>query len=419
MHGKRNRFLKANQQINLIMKRRLTLFWLALLLSWPGLTWAQHTITGCESVEGEQAFFFDTLRVTADGHFLNSGTVHYTSVSVIVNDGGFSETGEDCMAVYYDPCDAMGAEQGDNVFDTSLVKTDIYANAPIRMYNVEQFRDIHLQGEWQILGEWDSPGDKGSIITDRTQTDDFVHFVGDVKIPIPSPGFFPTAGIDGYAGWTSYEAEEGFPSLELLLSDDGVRGGIYLASAAPVDCGVSMFKAAFFAGDPTAATLPQGAPFSRSSLGEGVGLVPDAGYWDIIGQDSAFVAFVVGEGFFDVGESINPADLTCVGWTGEEWADLGPVETEVNPIFALIRTTTFVPDDYQAFALGVPYEAPVITAGEQQAICWRTEGAEITAEQETGPATLFYQWQSNMSDPDDEAGWENVMGATVPPQGVF
>lgn len=59
-----------------------------------------------------------------------------------------------------------------------------------------------------------------------------------------------------------------------------------------------------------------------------------------------FVVFVVGEGFFDVGESINLVDFICVGWIGEEWVDFGLVEIEVNFIFVLIWIIIFVFDDY-------------------------------------------------------------------------
>lgn len=55
-------------------------------------------------------FFFDILRVIVDGYFFNLGMVYYNFVSVIVNDGGFFEIGEDCMVVYDDFCDVMGVE---------------------------------------------------------------------------------------------------------------------------------------------------------------------------------------------------------------------------------------------------------------------------------------------------------------------
>lgn len=76
-----------------------------------------------------------------------------------------------------------------------------------------------------------------------------MYFVGDVKIFILLLGFFFIVGIDGYVGWISYEVEEGFFSLELLFSDDGVWGGIFFVLVVLVDCGVSMFKVVFFVGD--------------------------------------------------------------------------------------------------------------------------------------------------------------------------
>ena len=49
---------------------------------------AQHVVTGCETVTGAQSFWQPAFTVAATGNFINYGTVTFSGVTMLTNDGG-------------------------------------------------------------------------------------------------------------------------------------------------------------------------------------------------------------------------------------------------------------------------------------------------------------------------------------------
>ena len=99
---------------------------------------AQHVVTGCETVTGAQSFWQPAFTVTATGNFINYGTVTFSGVTTLTNDGGMSDrVVNDCTADYASPCipdrsyrnsQTVGSA---NIFDNTVAATTIeYGSAP-------------------------------------------------------------------------------------------------------------------------------------------------------------------------------------------------------------------------------------------------------------------------------------------------
>jgi hypothetical protein len=192
-------------------------------------------------------------------------------VASLVNDGGFSDqTAAPCTADYNDPCGAMQNATGSapagslNVFGNQVASTQIAGSQALRMCNVQLERNIQLDNEWQLTGSlsWSS----GLITTDRGDLSHFLHFMNGSSVT----GDSATRHVDGYAAWS------GSGPFTLPTGDGGKLGKVGLEGS----CG-NIFKAAYFLGDPGSATLPAGAPFSTSAMGNGLCAISDVEYWDV------------------------------------------------------------------------------------------------------------------------------------------
>ena len=328
-----------------MMKIKTSLLSALLLATLCGSLQAQHHVTGCEEVTGLQAFRDSLLEVSAGGSFVNTGTVEYSLVRSLVNDGGFSDQSEgaSCTADYADPCgtadkSALPAPVGGlNVFDELLDSTSLRGGQPVRMHDVQLNRKMGLANEWQLSGTLSWSG--GLVTTDRSDLSHFLHFLHGSAVT----GDSATRHVDGYAAWS------GTGDFTLPTGDGGKLGKVGLAGS----CG-STFKAAYFKGDPGSAALPTGAPFSTGERGEGLCAVSDVEYWDVDGADSTAVTL-----HFDAASDLDSiatdtSELVVAGWDGMKWVNLG--KSAVSGSLAgggSVTSGPVVPDQYTAFTFGV------------------------------------------------------------------
>jgi hypothetical protein len=323
--------------------------WLLIFLLLIGLCTglqAQHTVTGCEEVTGLQTFLASEVEVSASGHFINRGTVEYIRVTNLINYGGFSDqsNGASCSASYYDPCVSAPAKPsakgsaavaGLNIFDNTVPTTQISGSQAIRMRDVTLERKIQLDNEWQISGAFTWQG--GLITTDRSDLSNFLHFLQGSSLT----GESQANHVNGYVGWS------GQGDFLLPTGDSLKMGQVGLAGT----CG-TLYKAAYFSTDPSAATLPAGAPFNRALASSSLYVISNLEYWDVDGADSTRITL-----YFDAASGLDTMarieDLVVVGWDGSEWVSLG--QTAVSgPLSGSgsVTSETLIPNDYAAYTFG-------------------------------------------------------------------
>ena len=337
------------------MKRKIFLLTALLLSMLFSSLQAQYKVTGCEKVTGLQTFWDPSVEVTNSGQFVNTGTVEFRQVTNLVNHGSFSDRPD-----YFDPCElvdktSLTGTGSLNIFGTSADSTYLGGSLPARMYNVELNRNIGLGNEWQITGTLTWSG--GLVNTDRANLSHFLHFMNGSSVT----GEGAARHVDGYAAWS------GNGDFTLPTGDGGKLGRVGLAGSC-----YNLFKAAYFNGDPGSATLPAGAPFSTSELGQGLCTVSDVEYWDVDG--TAFVLTRSGAGcsncpsvtsitlYFDAASGLadiatDTAELVVAGWDGMKWVNLG--RAALSGTLASggsVTSNPGVPDEYTALTFGV-YDA--------------------------------------------------------------
>ncbi|MEY3367727.1 MAG: hypothetical protein RI973_882 [Bacteroidota bacterium] len=326
------------------MTRKIFLLIALLASTLSGSLQAQYTVTGCERVTGLQSVWDTLLKVSAGGSFVNTGTVKYSLVASLVNNGGFSDqSAGSCTADYTDPCGSFNKVTGTppagglNVFGNSVDSTRISGSQPLRMHDVQLSRNILLDNEWQLTGilTWNS----GLITTSRGDLSHFLHFMNGSSVT----GDSITRHVDGYAAWS------GAGNFTLPIGDGVKLGRLGLSGS----CG-STFKAAYFSGDPGSAALPAGAPFSTSELGNGLCAVSDVEYWDVDGAASTSITlhFAAASGLANI--AADTAELVVAGWDGMKWVNLG--SATVSGTLAgggSVTSDPAVPDQYTAFTFGV------------------------------------------------------------------
>ncbi|MEY3248564.1 MAG: hypothetical protein RL742_607, partial [Bacteroidota bacterium] len=304
---------------------------------------AQHVVSGCEKVTGPQSFWQSSFKVTATGNFINSGTVHFAGVTTLTNDGGMSERAETaCTADYRNPCGNTPGTGGANIFNNHVAATTINGANPIRMYAATIDRNIQLDNEWQIINVFTFTS--GVVTTDRMDPTHFLHFRAGSSVI----GQDADSHVNGYAAWS------GAGPFTLPVGD----GAKQMPVAVSGDCN-SVFKAAYFSGDPGLATLPAGAPFSTASKPAGV-KVSQKEYWDINGATATPITLT-----FDADSDLDQiatdiSQVVILGWDGMAWVNLG--QSTVAGTLAdggTVACAAVVPDDYSAFTLGA--ESVVIT----------------------------------------------------------
>ncbi len=302
---------------------------------------AQHSVRGCEQVTGLQSLWSADLSVATGGTFINLGTVEYTRVTSLVNDGGFSDQATGCTADYSDPCGGepsrpVAAVGSTNIFGTMVDSTTIGGSSPLRMYDVQLARHIVLDNEWQIAGTltWNA----GMMTTDRSDPSHFLHFLAGSAVS----GDSTNRHIDGYAGWSG-SGPFSFPI------GDGTKFG---RADVIGSCGTT-FQAAYFSGDPVTATLPGGAPFVTTSLETGLYGVSDREYWDILGADSTVLTLHFDSSSNLAATALDLDQLVVAGWDGMQWVSLGNTGTTGTLAgTGTVSSQTVLPDDFDAFTIG-------------------------------------------------------------------
>lgn len=343
---------------------------------------AQHRVNGCEVVTGIQAFHHADMEVKAGANFINNGTVYYSGVSSLINHGGFSELGS-CPAQYTDPCTLGAGSSGVNIFDNTTASTTISGSEPLRMFDVSLNRNILLNNEWQIAGTFDWMS--GLITTSRDNTDQFVLFLqGSVLTD-----FNDDAHVHGYAAWN------GSGSFTFPIGDGTKRGLATIIGT----CG-TVFKAAYFDASPDDATLPAGAPFSRTALQSGLREISDWEYWDIDGNDSTHITLNFDPSSHLAEFSDNLSDLVIVGWNGTQWISLGNIANGGElATGGYVTSNKVIPNDYFAYTFGI--YCPEFLSGAieitGETICYAGTPAAIGSETAAsgGDNNISYSWRSS------------------------
>ena len=320
------------------MKKRLQTccWWLLALLSSGGLS-AQYVVKECEHINETLYIIEDSLRVAPGGTLVNGGTLHYQGVRSVVNEGGFSEAADlSCGARYSSPCSEAAGSRGLHVFDGGLPQTRLSGSHPLRMYAVSLARNIVLAGEWQIVHDFSWAG-SGRVVTDRSRPAEQLHWLAG-----SSTGAAADRHVDGYAAWS------GSGPFHLPLGD-----GSKLRPAGVVgDCS-TRFVAAYFGGDPAAASLPAGAPFSTTALAADLSGVSSLEYWDINGSSATPITLT-----FDAASNLSASvtdlsQLFVAGWDGSRWVNLGRAASSGSlGGSGSISSPPVVPDQYQAYTFG-------------------------------------------------------------------
>lgn len=344
--------------------------------------WAQHRISGCELVKGTQTIYWPELEVKSGGHLINAGTIHYKGVTKLINDGGFAEQGN-CMADYSSTCSQSAGSSGDNHFDQSVASTTISGSMPVRMLQVTLDRAIELDNEWQLAGTltWTS----GMITTPRAEPAKYLHFLSGSSFSEATA----SRHVDGYAAWS------GGSELTMPIGSGSKLGRLGLTGT----CGV-VYKAAYFNGNPSAATLPLGAPFSGTSLEAGLLHVSSVEYWDVdgIAPTKLTLHFDEDSGLSALAGSLS--ELVIAGWDGMQWVNLGNTATTGTLMgTGSITSETLTPDEYQAYTFG--YYCPPFTSGAisttGETICYGGTAVEIgsVTPASGGDGHIEYSWRSS------------------------
>ncbi|MGI9161077.1 MAG: cohesin domain-containing protein, partial [Saprospiraceae bacterium] len=329
---------------------------------------AQYIVGGCETETGVLTVAQETFTVTAGGRFVNSGTVHFTGVNTLTNHGGLSEQVESgCTADYRNPCGNTPGASGANIFDNSVATTTINGDNPLRMYAATIDRNIQLDNEWQIIQTFTFT--TGMVTTDRADLSHFLHFRGTSSVV----GAATVKHVNGYAGWS------GTGPFTLPVGD----GMKYRPVGLEGNCS-TVFKAAYFSGDPGLATLPAGAPFSTASKPAGV-TVSQSGYWDINGASATPITL-----HFDADSDLDLiasslSQLVILGWNGTAWVSLGQTgSTGTLAGSGTVTCAAVTPDSYGAYALGaqpdqvqLTLETPNVPVSCGDIITYRVRAAGI------------------------------------------
>jgi hypothetical protein len=178
---------------------------------------------------------------------------------------------------------------------------------------------------------------QGVLTTDRATPAHFLHFQAGAL----SAGSEAGRHVNGYAGWS------GSGSFRLPLGNGTRLMPVEIAASAS-----GSFKAAFFTGDPSAASLPAGAPFARSAF-DAVMLdsVYGGGFWAVEGNVAAEISL-----FWDaasqMGSFVQSLDsLVVAGWDGSQWRNLGNSGQGGSLSAGFVRSSILIPSDYEAFAI--------------------------------------------------------------------
>lgn len=255
-------------------------------------------------------------------NWVNEGEIHYQWD--ITNDGilgcGACESGVSFFNNRDQFPQTLTGTNSIELYDVSLENAgDLYVNQEVKIRNSFHFVE-------------------GQVITDKTLPSDYLHFVQ----PAVYSGDADNRHVNGYVGRTG-------TSPFVFPIGDGINlrpAGISGASAS------SFFKAAYFSGNPSSATLPVGAPFDTESKAEEVTGVQNVEYWDIRGSASTRITLYWDDQYQMPTFVTDLNHLIIVGWDGAKWVNLGQQQVVGSFASGRIESNSLIPDDYTVFTIG-------------------------------------------------------------------
>lgn len=179
-------------------------------------------------------------------------------------------------------------------------------------------------------------------------------------------------GILGFGPGAGYTGQDDANHVDGYVSKAGTSAFVFpvgdgtklrtIGISAPVSAGV--YKAAYFSGDPSLATLPAGAPFNTANIASGVTSVSKVEYWDLDGSAPVDIT-LTWDADSDVNTlaSSNIVNLIVVGYNPgtNKWEPLGKAGGTTGTLTGSgsITATGVKPDLYSAFTLGANSALPV------------------------------------------------------------
>lgn len=164
--------------------------------------------------------------------------------------------------------------------------------------------------------------------------------------------------FDSNAGYTNasdarhingYSSKVGRDSFSFPIGDDRL---MRTASTGQTPNAAAVYRAAYFKGNPTIATLPVGAPFPIGNKELTVLRVSDIEYWDIKGSTPTRLTLTWNaESRIDVLTDNDLPKVGVVGWNGFEWVNLGNDGSAGTFAAGRVRSRMVTPDSFTVFAL--------------------------------------------------------------------
>jgi CHU_C Type IX secretion signal domain len=194
-------------------------------------------------------------------------------------------------------------------------------------------------------------------------------------------GYASKIGLDSFA----FPIGDGQKLRKAAVSQTNTRAG---------------FRAAYFKGNPSTATLPFSAPFPTSQLGTGLLGVSDFEYWDVAGQSDTRITLTWNAQSQLVTLTQNDISrLVVAGWDGTQWVSLGTTNT-VGDLVAdgSVTSNLVMPDNYKAFTFGIVKaqcvsNAPLLSLGDDRILCPKNTINLIASDK-----YARYEWQDGSVD---------------------
>ncbi|MBL7813861.1 MAG: gliding motility-associated C-terminal domain-containing protein [Saprospiraceae bacterium] len=204
---------------------------------------------------------------------------------------------------------------------------------------------------------------------------------GLIQTPRETPSVLLTFGIGGRytnAGDTKhingYCAKIGRDSFMFPIGD-GQK--MRTAGTSQTTNQAATFRAAYFKGNPSVATLPQGAPFPISQKQLTILRVSQVEYWDVKGATPTQVTLTWNlDSEIEALTDNDMKKLGVVGWNGREWVNLGNDGVVGTVIAGRVRSRVVTPDSFTVYTLAYLAEnqrcvtnAPTLTMSRSITIC--------------------------------------------------
>ncbi|MCX6218246.1 MAG: hypothetical protein NT073_27640, partial [Spirosoma sp.] len=183
----------------------------------------------------------------------------------------------------------------------------------------------------------------GIILTDRSPVPGYFSF---------APGASWTGAADN-AHVNGYVRTYGTSAFTFPIGS----GTAYRALSIPAPASSTAYDAAYFSTNPSAATLPTGAPFPTGNLGTGVTGVSPVEYWDLNGTAATTVTLT-----WNAASDLNTlaggiaSRLIVVGYntSTSKWENLGQasITGTLGGVGTITSSTSFIPDTYSALTFG-------------------------------------------------------------------